>query len=483
MPRYLPVIGMEVHAELLTTTKMFCRCPTKFGEAPNTQTCPICLGFPGVLPVTNKKAVEFTIMTALALNCKIASLAKFARKNYFYPDLPKNYQISQYELPIGKEGSLEIEVGGKKKVIRIRRVHLEEDTGRLIHMGDKSYIDFNRSGVPLMEIVTEPDINSPEEAKEYMERLRLLLQYLGVCDGKMEEGSLRCEPNISLYDLETNTWGTKVEIKNLGSIRAVAEALEFEINRQLRILEAGGQIEQETRGWNEEKKETFSMRSKEEAHDYRYFPEPDIPPIVVSKEWLEEIRKRIPELPANKEERFVREMGLSKEEAHILVLSLPLAKIFEEAVSLYPHPKKIANWLISDFQGILNTEKKSIEEVPFKAGLLVDMLKLMDEGTISIKIAKDIFPEVVLKGTPPREIIEKRGLLQITDEGEIRKVVEEVIKEETDAVEQYLKGKEKAMGYLMGQIMRKTKGKANPSLASKILREELEKVKSAASNG
>jgi aspartyl-tRNA(Asn)/glutamyl-tRNA(Gln) amidotransferase subunit B len=482
MSKYLPVIGIEVHAELLTTTKMFCRCPTKFGEAPNTQTCPICLGFPGVLPVTNKKAVEFTIMTALALNCKIAPLAKFARKNYFYPDLPKNFQISQYELPIGKEGSLEIEVGGKKKVIRIRRVHLEEDTGRLIHIGDKSYIDFNRSGVPLMEIVTEPDINSPEEAKEYMERLRLLLQYLGVCDGKMEEGSLRCEPNISLYDLETNTWGTKVEIKNLGSIRAVAEAMEYEINRQLRILEAGGKIEQETRGWNEEKKETFSMRGKEEAHDYRYFPEPDIPPIVVSEEWLEEIRKRIPELPANKEERFVREMGLSKEEAHILVLSLPLAKIFEEAVSLYPYPKKIANWLISDFQGILNTEKRSIEEVPFKAGLLVEMLKLMDEGTISIRIAKEIFPEIVLKGVSPQEIIEKRGLLQITDEAEIRKVVEEVIKEEAKSVEQYLKGKEKAMGYLMGQIMRKTKGKANPSLASKILRDELEKVKSATSN-
>ncbi|MGC9003252.1 MAG: Asp-tRNA(Asn)/Glu-tRNA(Gln) amidotransferase subunit GatB [bacterium] len=479
MRRYLPVIGMEVHAELLTSTKMFCRCPTKFGRAPNTQTCPICLGFPGVLPVTNKKAVEFTIMTALALNCKVSPLAKFARKNYFYPDLPKNYQISQYELPIGKEGVLEIEVGGKKKEIRIRRVHLEEDTGRLIHLGDKSYIDFNRSGVPLMEIVTEPDINSPEEAREFMERLRLLLQYLGVCDGKMEEGSLRCEPNISLYDLETNSWGTKVEIKNLGSIRAVSEALEFEINRQLKILEAGGKIEQETRGWNEERKETFSMRGKEEAHDYRYFPEPDIPPIVINEEWLEEIKRKIPELPANKEERFVREMGLSREEAHILVLSLPLARLFEEAVALYPQPKKIANWLISDFQGILNTEKKSIEEVPFKAELLVEMLNLLDEGIISIKIAKDIFPDIVLRGISPRKIIEEKGLLQITDEETIRKIVEEVIEEEKDAVEQYLKGKEKAMGFLMGQIMRKTQGKANPSLANRILKEELAKLRSA----
>ena len=479
MRRYLPVIGMEVHAELLTSTKMFCRCPTKFGRAPNTQTCPICLGFPGVLPVTNKKAVEFTIMTALALNCKVSPLAKFARKNYFYPDLPKNYQISQYELPIGKEGVLEIEVGGKKKEIRIRRVHLEEDTGRLIHLGDKSYIDFNRSGVPLMEIVTEPDINSPEEAREFMERLRLLLQYLGVCDGKMEEGSLRCEPNISLYDLETNSWGTKVEIKNLGSIRAVSEALEFEINRQLKILEAGGKIEQETRGWNEERKETFSMRGKEEAHDYRYFPEPDIPPIVINEEWLEEIKRKIPELPANKEERFVREMGLSREEAHILVLSLPLARLFEEAIALYPQPKKIANWLISDFQGILNTEKKSIEEVPFKAELLVEMLNLLDEGIISIKIAKDIFPDIVLRGISPRKIIEEKGLLQITDEETIRKIVEEVIEEEKDAVEQYLKGKEKAMGFLMGQIMRKTQGKANPSLANRILKEELAKLRSA----
>lgn len=477
MPRYIPVVGMEVHAELLTKTKMFCRCSTRFGAPPNTQTCPICLGFPGVLPVTNKKAVEFTIMTALALECEIANYAHFARKNYFYPDLPKNYQISQYELPIGRNGKLEIEVGGNKKDIRIRRVHLEEDTGRLIHIGNKSYIDFNRSGVPLMEIVTEPDINSPEEAKEFLEKLRLLLQYLGVCDGKMEEGSLRCEPNISLYDLETNTWGTKVEIKNLGSIKAVAEALEYEINRQLKILEAGGRIEQETRGWNEEKKETFSMRGKEEAHDYRYFPEPDIPPIVVDRGWLEEIKRLIPELPAQKEERFVREMGLSKEEAHILVVSLPLAKLFEEAVSQYPQPKKIANWLISDFQGILNTEKKNIEEVPFNASLLVEMLKLLDDGIISIRIAKEIFPEIVLKGKSAREIVEERGLLQISDEDAIRKVVQEVIEEEKDAVEQYLKGKEKAMGFLMGQIMRKTKGKANPSLASQILKEKLEEIK------
>lgn len=477
MTRYLPVVGMEVHAELLSKTKMFCRCSTRFGAVPNSQTCPICLGFPGVLPVTNKRAVEFTVMTALALNCEIASYAHFARKNYFYPDLPKNYQISQYELPLGKNGKLEVEVGGKKKEIRIRRVHLEEDTGRLIHIGDKSYIDFNRSGVPLMEIVTEPDINSPEEAKEFLERLRLLLQYLGVCDGKMEEGSLRCEPNISLYDLENDSWGTKVEIKNLGSIRAVGEALEYEVNRQLKILEGGGKIEQETRGWNEEKKETFSMRGKEEAHDYRYFPEPDIPPIVVNEEWKEEIRKRIPELPAQKEERFVREMGLSREEAHILVVSLPLARLFEEAVSQYPQPKKIANWLISDFQGILNTEGKSIEEVPFNAQLLLEMLELLDEGTISIRIAKEIFPEVVLKGKSPKETVEARGLLQIADEEAISKVVVEVIEEEKEAVGQYLKGKEKAVGFLMGQIMRKTKGKANPSLASLILKEKLEKLK------
>ncbi|MBC7327232.1 Asp-tRNA(Asn)/Glu-tRNA(Gln) amidotransferase subunit GatB [bacterium] len=477
MNRYLPVVGMEVHAELLTKSKMFCRCSTRFGAPPNSQTCPVCLGFPGVLPVTNKRAVEFTIMTALALDCEIARYAHFARKNYFYPDLPKNYQISQYELPLGKNGRLEIEIGGKKKAIRIRRVHLEEDTGRLIHMGDKSYIDFNRSGVPLMEIVTEPDINSPEEAKEFLERLRLLLQYLGVCDGKMEEGSLRCEPNISLYDLETDSWGTKVEIKNLGSIRAVGEALEYEINRQLKILQSGGTIVQETRGWSEERKETFSMRSKEEAHDYRYFPEPDIPPIIVDDEWLREIRERIPELPAEKEERFVKEMGLSKEEAHILVVSLPLARLFEEAISLYPEPKKVANWLISDFQGILNTEKKSIEEVPFRAEFLVEMLKLLDDGTISIRIAKEIFPQVVLEGKAPKKIVEEKGLLQIADEEVIRRIVMEVISEEKEAVEQYLKGKEKAMGFLMGQIMKKTKGKANPSIASQILKEKLEELK------
>lgn len=477
MKRFLPMIGMEVHAELLTKTKMFCRCSTRFGAPPNSQTCPICLGFPGVLPVTNKKAVEFTIMTALALSCEIASYAHFARKNYFYPDLPKNYQISQYELPLGKNGKLEIEVEGRKKDIHIRRVHLEEDTGRLLHIGNKSYIDFNRSGVPLMEIVTEPDINSPQEAKDFLERLRLLLQYLGVCDGKMEEGSLRCEPNISLYDLETDTWGTKVEIKNLGSIKAVAEALEYEINRQLRVLEAGGKIEQETRGWDEERKETFPMRGKEEAHDYRYFPEPDIPPIVVDEKWLEEIRRRIPELPAQKEERFVREMGLSQEEAHILVVSLSLGRLFEEAVSQYPYPKKVANWLISDFRGILNTERKSVEEVPFNAQLLVEMLKLLDEGAISIRIAKEIFPEVVLEGKSPQKIVEERGLLQIADEEAIRKIVLEVIEEEKEAVEQYLKGKEKAMGFLMGQIMRKTKGKANPSLASRILEKKLEELK------
>lgn len=475
--RYLPVIGMEVHAELLTSSKLFCRCPTKFGAPPNTQVCPICLGMPGVLPVTNKKAVEFTIMTALALNCKIAPFARFARKNYFYPDLPKNYQISQYELPIGSEGKLEIEVGGKRKAIRIRRVHLEEDTGRLIHSGDKSYIDFNRSGVPLMEIVTEPDINSPEEAKAFMENLRLLLQYLGVCDGKMEEGSLRCEPNVSLYDLEKDEWGVKVEVKNLGSIKAVSDALKYEIERQKKLLLAGVPVEQETRGWSEEKRQTYPMRSKEEAHDYRYFPEPDIPPLVISQEWIEEIRKRIPELPAQKRARYISELGLAPQEADVLVSSKVLAELFDRCVVLYPQPQKVANWLISELQGVLNTERVTLEEVPFSADLLVELLQLLDKGEISIRIAKDIFPEVVLKGTSPAQLVREKGLVQIADEEAISKWVEEVIEEEKEAVEQYLKGKEKALGYLMGQIMKRTKGKANPSLASRLLKERLEVLK------
>src|SRR4030043_1050219 len=394
--KYETVIGLEVHAQMLTDTKIFCRCSAKFGSEPNTQTCPVCLGMPGVLPVLNKKALEYTIKTGLAINCKISPYSRFARKNYFYPDLPKGYQISQYELPICEHGYTEIVVDGNIKKIGITRIHMEEDAGKNIHEGAGSYsfVDLNRAGVPLMEIVSEPDIRSPGEAVEYMKKLRTILRYLGVCDGNMEQGSLRCDANVSNRPVGQKEYGTRTEVKNINSFKFVEKALEYEIKRQIKVLEDGGKVIQETRLWDSTKGITESMRGKEEAHDYRYFPEPDLVPITVDQRWIDEIKSSQPELPDIKRERFVSEYSLTEHDADLLVSEKALADWFEEAVKLRGQPKAVSNWMMGDLMRLLNAENKSIEECPLTPNQLVGMLRLIDNGTISGKIAKTVFDEM-----------------------------------------------------------------------------------------
>ncbi|MEJ5293998.1 MAG: Asp-tRNA(Asn)/Glu-tRNA(Gln) amidotransferase subunit GatB [Fimbriimonadales bacterium] len=478
--RYIPSIGMEVHAQLLTESKMFCACPTRFGDAPNTNVCPVCLGLPGTLPVPNKKAVEHVIRTALALNCRIAPIALFYRKNYFYPDLPKGYQISQYgEVhPIGTHGYLEIELNGERKKIRIRRVHLEEDTGKLFHyLPGESEVDYNRAGVPLMEIVTDfpPDIHSPEEAREYLVQLRAILTYLKVCDGKMEEGSLRCEPNISVAPEGSNQLGVKTELKNLNSFRSVVRGIEFEVQRQIQILESGGQVVQETRGWSEEGAYSFPMRTKEFEQDYRYFPEPDIVPIQITEEWLESLRKTIPELPLAKAERYRREYGLSDYDARVLTADYDTATYFERCVALGVEPKTACNWITVELQARLNETGRAISESPLTPSHLADLVGLIQSGTISGRIAKELFDEVFQTGRMPSEIVKERGLVQISDEDALRAAARQVLEENPDAVQKYHAGKTSVIGFLVGQMMKATQGRANPQRAQQLLREELEK--------
>lgn len=471
---YDVVIGMEVHAQLKTKTKMFCFCLNLFGEKPNTHMCPVCLGLPGVLPVINKKAVEFTIKTGLALNCEISSFSIFHRKNYYYPDLPKNYQISQYDLPLCKNGYIEIKSNQGLKKVRIRRIHLEEDAGKLLHINKEySAVDLNRTGVPLMEIVTEPDLSSPEEAYNYLTKLRSILRYLDVCDGNMEEGSLRCEPNISLKIKGSKQLGVKIELKNLNSFKAVYKALEYEIKRQKKLLEEGKEIIQETRRWDEETETTVSMRSKEEAHDYRYFPEPDLPPLVISEEWLKEIKKTIPELPEERCERFVREYKIPEYDAEVITSQKALADYYEECLKYYSNAKVVSNWLMSELLRLLNSKNMEITECKIKPENFAKMLTLIDRGIISGKIGKTVFEEMFETGKDPEEIVKEKGLVQITDEKEIEKVVEEVIKENSSVVEEVKSGKEKALTYLVGQVMKKTKGKANPQIVNKLLREKI----------
>lgn len=471
---YDVVIGMEVHAQLKTKTKMFCFCLNLFGEKPNTHMCPVCLGLPGVLPVINKKAVEFTIKTGLALNCEISSFSIFHRKNYYYPDLPKNYQISQYDLPLCKNGYIEIKSNQGLKKVRIRRIHLEEDAGKLLHISKEySAVDLNRTGVPLMEIVTEPDLSSPEEAYNYLTKLRSILRYLDVCDGNMEEGSLRCEPNISLKIKGSKQLGVKIELKNLNSFKAVYKALEYEIKRQKKLLEEGKEIIQETRRWDEETETTVSMRSKEEAHDYRYFPEPDLPPLVISEEWLKEIKKTIPELPEERCERFVREYKIPEYDAEVITSQKALADYYEECLKYYSNAKVVSNWLMSELLRLLNSKNMEITECKIKPENFAKMLTLIDRGIISGKIGKTVFEEMFETGKDPEEIVKEKGLVQITDEKEIEKVVEEVIKENSSVVEEVKSGKEKALTYLVGQVMKKTKGKANPQIVNKLLREKI----------
>lgn len=468
--QYEAVIGLEVHAQLLTKTKIFCSCSTQFGAEPNTQVCPVCLGMPGVLPVLNKKAVEYTIKTGLVMNCKISPYNRFARKNYFYPDLPKGYQISQYELPICENGYLEIKVDGKKRKIRIKRIHLEEDAGKNIHdPSGYSFVDFNRTGVPLMEIVSEPDIRTPREAALYMKKLRTILRYLGVCDGNLEQGSLRCDANVSVKPAGSKELGVKTEIKNINSFRYVEKALEYEIKRQIKLLENGEKIIQETRLWDSQTGTTQSMRSKEEAHDYRYFPEPDLVPVIVSEEWIEKIRKELPELPDQKFERFVKEYALPEHDAEILTEEKALAEWFEEAVKLGGKPKEVANWIMVELLRLLNEEGKEITECAITPAQLVEVINLVEKGTINRNTAKDVFEEMYKTGKNAQRIVKEKGLTQISDEAVIVEIIKEVINKNPKEVERFKSGEEKLLGFFIGQAMKLTKGKANPKLVNNLL--------------
>ena len=477
---YEVVIGLEIHAQLLTESKLFCGCSTKFGNPPNTNVCPVCMGHPGVLPVLNKKAVEFTIKMGLATNCTINRKSVFARKNYFYPDLPKGYQISQYEFPLCSNGYLDLEIENKTRRIRINRIHLEEDAGKSIHdQGPYTLLDFNRCGVPLIEIVTAPDLGSPEEAGKFLTEIRQIVKYLGICDGNMEEGSLRCDANVSVREKGSNMLGIKTEVKNMNSIRYVVEALKFEINRQIEILENGGKIEQQTLLWNSDKQIVEPMRSKEESHDYRYFPEPDLPQVEVNEIWLEEIQKNLPELPSARKSRFKSQYNLPEYDIEILTTEKEWADYFEETAKYTNDFKSISNWFMTEILKIINEEKISIKDFVIKPEWLAELINSINNQTISGKIAKEVFNEMLSSAEPPSEIIKKKGLVQITNENEILKVVIKVLNENQKQVEQYLSGKEKVFAHFVGQVMKETKGKANPSLVNRILKEELNKLKSS----
>jgi len=476
---YEAVIGLEVHAELKTNSKIFCGCSTAFGGEPNTHVCPVCLGLPGVLPVLNKKAVEYTIKAALALNCKIASFSKFDRKNYYYPDLPKNYQISQYDLPLAVNGYLEIETD-KNKRIGITRVHLEEDAGKLIHEGealnngDYSLVNYNRTGVPLMEIVSEPDLRTSAEARAYLDKLKAILEYTEVSDCKMEEGSLRCDANISVRLKGTTVLGVKTELKNMNSFRALQRALDFEIKRQILSLNEGERIIQETRAWDDRRGVTVSLRSKEQAHDYRYFPEPDLVPLVIEQNWVENIRKELPELPDARKLRLIAEYGLPAYDAGVLTSSKSLADFFNLCLNYYPDAKAVSNWLMGEYARLLNVHNLEVSDAPITPGMLADLLQLIDNGTISGKIAKMVFEEMFITGKKAKDIIKEKGLIQITDTVALDKIVARVIAANPQSVVDYQQGKGKALGFLVGQVMKETNGKANPVLVNELLKKQIE---------
>ena len=476
MPEWEAVIGLEVHAQLLTDSKIFCGCSTRFGAEPNTHTCPVCLGLPGSLPVLNKKVIEFTLRMALATHCSIAPYSLLARKNYFYPDLPKGYQISQYEFPLAEKGWIDIEVNGRAKRVGITRIHIEEDAGKLIHdeVRPVSYVDFNRTGVPLMEIVGEPDLRTPEEAGEYLRRLREILRYLEICDGNMEEGSFRCDANISMRRSGAKDFGTKAELKNMNSFKHVEKALDFEIRRQRAVLEDGGELVQETRLWDAGRGVTLSMRGKEAAHDYRYFPDPDLVPVEIDQAWIEAVQKDLPELPEAKRSRFVGQYGLPEYDAQVLTSSKAMALYFEECLRLHPQPKTVSNWIMVELVRELKRAEKDIEQCPVSAENLAALLDLIQEGEISGKMAKTVFETMFETGKPPRAIVQERGLVQMTDIAQIRAIIEEVLKNNPDKITDYKNGKTKLMGYFVGEVMKKTQGKANPKMVNEILREKLE---------
>jgi len=477
--KYEPVIGLEIHAQLLTAAKIFCGCSTKFGQAPNQNTCPVCAGFPGVLPVLNKKVVEFAIKAGLATHCEIARESILARKNYFYPDLPKGYQISQYELPICGNGHVEMEVNGAQKRIRLTRIHIEEDAGKNIHdaHGDSSLVDLNRAGVPLLEIVSEPDIRTPEEAGAYLRTLRQILQYLGICDGNMEEGSFRCDANVSVRPIASETLGTKIEIKNLNSFKAVEKALGYEIERQIEALTDGAKLVQETRLWDEHREQTRSMRSKESAHDYRYFPDPDLLPLVIDDEWIAEIEASLPELPTERKARFRSEYGLTAYDADLLTSRKDVADYFESAVKAHVNPKALSNWIVGDLFRVVNERNLDaqmyITHWPVAAHDLAEMVRLIDQGKISGRIGKTVFEALLDSGKSPQQIVAEKSLEQVSDSASIEAAIDKVLAANASQVEQYKSGNEKVFGFLVGQIMKATQGKANPQRVNEILRAKL----------
>ena len=472
---YETVIGLEVHSELSTKSKIFCSCTTEFGGDVNTHCCPICIGMPGVLPVLNEKVVEYAVKMGLATNCEIAKYSKQDRKNYFYPDLPKAYQISQYDLPLCKNGYIDIEIEGQTKRIGITRIHIEEDAGKLLHdqWGSGSLVDLNRCGVPLIEIVTEPDMRSPEEAKAVLEKIKSILEYIEVSDCKMQEGSLRCDVNLSIRPEGTEKFGTRTEMKNLNSFRSVIRSAESEIKRQQEVLENGGEIVQETRRWDDEKGTSFSMRSKEEAHDYRYFPDPDLAPIVLTDDYIKAIKDALPELPDVKKKRYIEKYGIPDYDAGLLTGSKVLAAYFEEAADTSGNAKLVSNWMMGDMMRIIKEKNIEYAEIPFKPTDLADLISLIQKGTISGTIAKTVFEEMFATAKHPEEIVKEKGLVQISDEGEIIEIVKKVLAENQQSVEDFRAGKDKAMGFLVGQTMKASKGKANPQIINKILKDLL----------
>ena len=474
---YEVIIGLEVHAELSTKTKIFCSCPTAFGAAPNTHTCPICMAMPGTLPVLNEKVVEYAVKAGLATNCEISRNSKNDRKNYFYPDLPKSYQISQFDKPLCEHGYVEIEINGEKKKIRLTRIHIEEDAGKLNHdeFGGGSLVDLNRAGVPLIEIVSEPDLRSAEEVEQYLRKLKSILEYIEVSDCKMQEGSLRADVNVSVRKKGETKLGTRTEMKNMNSFRSIVRAIEYEVDRQIDVIENGGKIDQETLRWDDVSGKTFPMRDKEDAQDYRYFPDPDLVAIKLSEEYIENIKNSLPELPESRKERYLQEYKLSEKDAKLITASKYLSDLFEEAVKVCNNPKAVNNWIISDISRILNETEMEPIQIPFDAKQLGKLVVLIDKGTISSSIGKKVLVELFENPRDPEDIIKEKGWIQISDEGAIKEVVLKILENNPQSIADYKGGKDKALGFLVGQAMKETKGKANPQILNKMFLEELNK--------